>query len=327
MNNYERRKIGIIHINKDAIIQYILIYIMIQYIGGRVLTVLGSDLFYGGTLIFCIFLMYIFSNRIPLKKSVFVHLILLGFSMSITFIITSGDLSIGTILSIATRFILVYVAIQFNTDRFLDRFLKLVFIMSCVSLFEFAFVQILGETRALSLFSHLYETKNGAYWLGNSYGLFFICYNFMDSARNAYMFGEPGEYQILVITALYFMTFYDIDLHKKGKTRYYIIFLITLITTQSTTGYFNLIALAVVVLLMNRDKINPTIRKIILGGILILILYMFLGYSQDSFLYKNFFSKILSEEGTLDLASNTGLARVVLQHIGWHAWRSGVLYL
>lgn len=301
---------GTISVNRNAVIQYILIYILIQYIGGRVAVVLGSDLFYGGTFALCGLLLLAMPNRIPLKKRVFGYLIILGCFMGLSFTMTGGALSIGTILSILSRFVLVYVAIQYDAANFIYRFIKLVFIMACISLIEFTFVQIAGTSNALGLFSHLYQISNGVSWLGSSYGLFFICYNFMDPARNAYMFGEPGEYQILLITALFFMTFYDVELDRKIKVRYYMVFLITLITTQSTTGYFNLIALAVAVLLMNREQVHPFVRKIIVASVAILILYLIFIYSENSFLYKNFFSKILSDSNTLDLATNTGAARI-----------------
>ena len=310
MNVPQPKRISLLHINQNAIIQYLLIYLLIQYIGGRVAEALGSDLFFGGTLLLCVYLMLQMPNRLPLKKSVFGFLIILACSLGLSFAVTGGALSIGTILSILSRFILVYVAIQYDVQNFICRFIKMVFLMACISLIEFVFVQIVGVSNALGLFSHLYEIRNAFSWLGSSYGLFFICYNFMDPARNAYMFGEPGEYQILLITALYFMTFYDVEVDRKTKMRYYLVFLIALITTQSTTGYFNLIALAVAVLLMNREQVHPFVRRIIVASIAALILYLIFFYSENSFLYRNFFSKILSDSNTLDLATNTGVARV-----------------
>lgn len=310
MNEPEYKKWRIISINKRALIQYVLIYILIQYIGGRVLAALGSDFFYGGTLAFCALLMLAMPDCLPLKKSVFGYLIILGCSLGISFIITGGALSVGSILSVLSRFILVYVAIQFDTEHFICRFIKIVFFMACLSLIEFIFVQIVGDANALGLFSHLYQIRNGISWLGSSYGLFFFCYNFMDSTRNAYMFGEPGEYQILLIVALYFMTFCHIDFDNKERIRYYVVFLITLLTTQSTTGYLNLLALTVAVLAKHRNQINPVIRKITIIFVLVFIFYMLFIYSENSFLYNNFFSKILSDSNSLDLATDTGAARI-----------------
>lgn len=310
VNRKQVRGIGIVSINRDAIIQYILIYLMIQYIGGRIAQALGSDVFYGGSLVFCVFLLLSYPKRLPLKKNVFGFLLILAFSLALSFAVTGGGLSIGTILSILSRFLLVYVAIQFDVDSFLYRFLKTVFFMACISLIEFTFVQVVGISNALSLFSHLYEIKGGAWWQGNTYGLFFICYNFMDATRNAYMFGEPGEYQILLITALYFMSFFEVNLENNKKIKYYIVFIITLLTTQSTTGFFNLIALMIAILTINRSRVNPFVRKIILVSIAVFILYMLFSYTEESFIYRNFFAKILSDDKTLDLTVGTGVARV-----------------
>ena len=301
---------GIIHINRIAIIQYILIYIVIQYNGGRVAEKLGSDLFYGGTLIVCAFLLWSNPKRLPLKKKIFTPLIVIIMSMGITFCITNGDLSLGTILSILSRFVVVYVAIQYEPENFLNRFLNMTFLMACISLTEFAFVQVVGETRALSFFSLLPEIQNRTGWLGSSYGLFFICYNFMDPARNAYMFGEPGEYQILLIAALYLMTFFENNIDVKKKKIYYIVFIATLITVQSTTGYFNLIAFTISVLIVNRNNLNQIAKRSIIILLVVLIVYLIFFYSDESFLYTNFISKIMNDDNIIDLAVNTGAARV-----------------
>ncbi len=301
---------GLLVIDKIAIIQYVLIYILIQYIGGRVLTAVGTDLFYGFTILFCGSLMLVFPKRLPLKKNLFIFLIVLSVSLLTTSLITGGALYIGTILSLLSRFILVYVAIQFDPENFVKRFLKLVVLMSIISLLEFFFVIVVGERSALRLFSRLYEIKNNTGFLGSSYGLFFICYNFMDPLRNTYMFGEPGEYQALLITALYFLTFFKNDYEKRIKIKYYIILILALITTQSTTGYFNLIAFTVVVLFSNRKTISPVIRNIILVGIIILIVYLIFWYSKNSFLYTNFIAKIIGDNGSVDLTLETGAARI-----------------
>ena len=134
MNAPQPKRISLLHINQNAIIQYLLIYLLIQYIGGRVAEALGSDLFFGGTLLLCVYLMLQMPNRLPLKKSVFGFLIILACSLGLSFAVTGGALSIGTILSILSRFILVYVAIQYDVQNFICRFIKMVFLMACISL-------------------------------------------------------------------------------------------------------------------------------------------------------------------------------------------------
>ena len=90
---------------------------------------------------------------------------------------------------------------------------------------------------------------------------------------------------------------------------YYIVYLITIVTIQSTTGYFNLIAFVIAVLISRRDKIPSYVKKIIMIAIAAFAIYMIFGYSEDSFLYRNFFMKILSDSGDVDLAATTGAAR------------------
>ena len=306
----QRRRFSEIVINRIAILQYILIYIIVQYIGGRVSSFLGSDILYAGTLVLCTALMFTMPQQLSLKKNFLCFIIVLGGSLLLTFVITGGDLSLGTILSILSRFILVYVAIRIDIDNFLDRFLKLVFFLACISLVLFFCAQIAGEESALGFFSRLYEIKNAYAYLGSSYGLFLICYNFMDFTRNAYMFGEPGEYQILLIAALYFMTFFDNSLAKRQKAVFYAVYIITLLTVQSTTGYLNLIALVVAIFFMKRNQVPPFAKKLFFFVFVVLIFYLIFGYSEDSFLYKNFVFKIMSDDNTIDLAANTGAARI-----------------
>lgn len=296
-----------IRVNNIAIIQYLLIYIMIQYIGGRVQAFLGADLFYGMSILLCVIMVLIFSQN-ALQKDFLVFLIITLFSMGCTFLLTNGALGIGTILSVISRFLLVYTAIKIDLLNFLERFLKIVFLMAITSLCIFLFVQILGFSTAEVLFSHLYEIKNENFWLGSSYGLFFICYNFMDPARNAYMFGEPGEYQSLLITAIYFLTFFQTKI--KDKAKYYIIFIVTLLTVQSTTGFLNFLVYLVIVLLFLRQRIPATIKRILAIVLAIVIIYAVFFYSTDSFLYTSFAGKIFDSQGNIDFTVGTGAARI-----------------
>lgn len=293
-----------------AIMQYLLIYIMIQYIGGRVAAAVGADLFYGATITLCIFLFFMRIGDIRIEKRFFMFCVVLVSLLFITALLTAGALSIGTILSVFSRFLIVYVSVAIDKKNFLFRLLKLVFIFSCISLILFIFVQIMGTSVALGFFSKLYEIKNGNYWLGSSYGLFLVCYNFMDATRNTYMFGEPGEYQSLIIMALYFLFFLKIEISNRKKIRYATIFIVTVLTIQSTTGYFNLIVLVLAMCISRRGSIAPALRKYVVLFLTAVGIYLVISYSPESFLYKNFIAKIFSDSGSLDMTVGTGDARI-----------------
>ena len=297
-----------VRIDQVEIIQYLLIYIIIQNIGGRLQAALGADSFYGGVIVICSLLMMAFPKRLAIKKSFLKNLFLIAVSLSVTFVLTRGALGIGTILSLLSRYLIIYITIRLDPDNFMNRFLKMVYFMAAISLFEFFFVQLIGISAAKSVFSKLYEIKNDKFWLGSSYGLLFICYNFMDPVRNSYMFGEPGEYQSLLITAIYFLTFFSIKIEKKKN--YYIVFIVALLTTQSTTGFLNLLAYILVVLLINKSKIPSSVRNTLIAGLLVAAGYLLFFYSKDSFLYTSFFGKIFNETGNLDFTVTTGAARV-----------------
>ena len=296
--------------NQTQIIQYLLIYLMIEFIGGRLPQFFGTDLFY----LFCIgisfFCMIAFKEKIPFSKSYFNSVIIIGFFLIFTYCITGGALSFGTIAALIARFLLIYVSIKINQDMFALRFLRLVYLMAMISLVEFAVVNIVGEESALELFSYLPKVKNSVSWLGSSYGTFPICYNFMDVSRNTYIFGEPGEYQYLMVCAICFLLFNDEQIDKKSYVKYFVVFVITLITTQSTTGYINLIAISICIMVINKNRIPHRIKKIF--GILVIVggIYLVIIPKETNVFYTAFMDKIINTEGKLDLATNTGAARV-----------------
>lgn len=293
-----------------AILQYVLIYIMIQYIGGRLLTAVGSDIFYSFTIIFCLILISLKIGNLRLERKFLIFSSVLIYSLMLTVVLTLGDLSLGSVLSIWSRFLIMYVTISIDKEKFISRFLNTVFVFSIISLILFAGVQIIGVSSANNLFSFLYKIDSGKYWLGDSYGLFIICYNFMDPFRNTYMFGEPGEYQSLIILGLYFLVFIGTNFTNRKTLIYGIVFLITIITIQSTTGYFNLIVLIGALVISKKNKIPKVLYRLSLGFIIVVGMYLIVGYSTDSFLYRNFISKISSNSGEIDLSVSTGEARV-----------------
>lgn len=300
-----------IRINRQALYQYLWIYIVIQFIGGRLATALGSDLFMGGILILAAIHIVLHKSLLETESLMIGVLIGMMVLMCSTIFLTSGGLSLASSLSVIVRFLAVMVAMTIDRERFLHRFLKMVFVFSCISLILFVFVQIVGESVAIgTLFSKLYEIRNGSSWLGNSYGLFLICYNFMDASRNAYMFGEPGEYQMLIMLALYFLVFKEKEMDEKTKKKYLMVFLITMLTIQSTTGFFSLVVFVVCVLLSNAKIIHKNIKRVILLLTLLACTYLMFFAGENGILYTAVLNKITNASGNLDLGATTGGDRV-----------------
>ena len=253
-----------IRINRKAIYQYLWIYISIQFIGGRLAAALGADLFIGGSLALALAYVLIHKSLLNTESTSIALLVGMMLLMFCTIFLTSGGLSLASSLSVITRFLVVMVTMSVDRENFLHRFLKTVYVFSIISLILFTFVQVVGQAMAISvLFSKLYEIRGG--WRGSTYGLFLICYDFMDASRNAYMFGEPGEYQMLIMLALYFLAFKETEMDEKTRKKYLVVFLITMLTIQSTTGFFSLVVFCVCVLLSHSKSINRNIAAVCLA--------------------------------------------------------------
>ena len=121
---------------------------------------------------------------------------------------------------------------------FKDKFVRLMFIEACISLFCFLFADVLGITQMLPLL-HTEQGKNTTYILTPYYTLGWG--NIPVFHRNAGLFLEPGMHHIPLNIALYYLLS-DVHGDRCGLKRrkyniYVIIFVITVLTTKSTTGY------------------------------------------------------------------------------------------
>lgn len=298
-------------LNKNALWQYFLIYISLQYLNGRVAIAIGSDIFYGACLVIGgIYLIINFKKS--LKESGFwITIGVISLLGLFTCFITSGGLSIATVLSLISRFLIVYASIKTNEQKYIERFVNLSFIFAIVSLILFVFVQVVGVENAKGIMSNLYEIKNSLSWMPSSYGLFIICYNFRNASRNSYMFGEPGLYQMMIILAIYFSIFKGNCIKKENRMKYLIVFLLTFLTIQSTTGFINLFALLGCILFSKKIIINNRAKRFILLGVILLLIYAFAFGDETNILYTGFLDKIRNSEGTLDLTVSTGNSRIV----------------
>ena len=297
-------------VRRSAIVQYVLIFLILQYAGGRVFAAMGSDTGYFVTLVLCVILGIIYRNALIRNNSYIRFIGILFFLCTLVGILSGGDLSLGTILSLISRFLLIYMAIYVAPDDFSRRMVKLIYIMSIISLIEYTFIILVGADQAISMvFSRLYEIPCGHAWLRSSYGLFLIGFNFMDPTRNAYMFGESGEYQAVIVMALYFIINVFVELEDKQRKRYLLVLFITLITVQSTTGYFAALILLFMLMKTNNQEISKNTKIIVFLGIVLLGVYVMFFASSNSIVYTRFFSKFISEGG-IDFTVYTGADRV-----------------
>ena len=105
-------------------------------------------------------------------------------------------------------------------------------------------------------------------------GLFLYTFREVDRMKNSGIFTEPGVYQMVLNLGIFIILFLNKYLYCK-KTKYMLgVLILTLCTTQSTTGFIGLLLIVVFYLFSstNKKKIFSKTKVIILGLCLILAL-------------------------------------------------------
>lgn len=220
------------------------------------------------------------------------------------------------------QILIVLLAIRYNSERFIERYVKTVIFLAIVSLLGYAIYQISPELTRRLLIAHY---DNGTFyrvWSDsvnyNSYSyyadglLFFVVRE--NETRNIGIFREPGVYQIVLNTALFFILFLNstIRITKKKRTLYFIILIITIMTTQSTTGFLSSIVIMLAFMLTkDREYKTSKFYLLIIAGVIFAVLYLdYLVNGSVSIISSTLLKKIISNNGNLDFSVSTGRARM-----------------
>jgi len=218
-----------------SILTYILVFFTI-FEGGDVKFYLNDNLFLILMLIFAgyFFMMVLMKrkqdNTIIKYALVLIILIILNLLLN-DFSLNSISTYIGQIIRI---FIALIIATIISYDEFSDKFIKLI-VLICITSLAFYMIGYLNNN-----FRYIFPViqKDSGSRFGNA-----ILYsynldpNILSVTRNSSIFNEPGKFQIFISIALFF------ELAKnqfKNKKRL-ILFIITMLTTGSSTGLICLI--------------------------------------------------------------------------------------
>lgn len=126
--------------------------------------------------------------------------------------------------------------------------------------------------------------------------LFFsVVYNNSYFNSNYGLFWEPGAYQIFVNIALFFQLFLFKTINKKRVA----IYILTIVTTFSTTGYFGLFFLIIIYFLSNNNLGKKRIKNI-----LYIFIFLFISYFIVKNLSENIYFKVF---GKLEALFNSSL--------------------
>lgn len=293
-------------VKKKSIVHYLLIYLLIIS-QGSVLYNVNQDAFI--VLVLLTSLYFFIFKRIKLEREfglfisgLFVCLVCVSF-------FTDGSLSIASVLNVCSRFLLAYIAYNYDSGGFARRFVQMVTILALISLVMYT-VQMINFDIIRSILPETSDTHQTFYG-----GFLFTATDYPHSKKNIGLATEPGRYQIYLIAALYICMYRNIMLNfsQKKIRNCFVILLITLITTQSTTGYISLMILIVGFLVRNLQKekssLSKSINRTMIAMIVVLIAYLFIA-GDNNLLQKNLLNKLFDTNGNFDLSASTGASRV-----------------
>lgn len=271
----------IIRINKEMVFHYFLLYLLIIWQDAGIKLYLGNTRVETITLAvsgLCI-LQYarcrskwLFSFAAALLCNVIiVRFLTAGVGMSYFMSSLSG-------ISIAT------VAVTYNSEQFAYRFVRIVSFFAAVSLVMWLFTMLFTEMfQSLSLISYspysrrVYTTAEDYFLRPINYygGLLYVARVGNDLTRNNGVFNEPGLYQMVLNTALFFVMFYPKHCTKNQKEQTSLMYLLilTIVTCQSTTGYLSLLMIIVAYMVVHK-KIGSRIKivRLIVGAIILFVI-------------------------------------------------------
>ncbi len=159
-----------------------------------------------------------------------------------------------------------------DAKQFVKVFLDIMTIICIVSLFTFFFAPFASK---LPLFPSIYNINNVEYRF-----FFFSNISVINPERNYGLFTEPSRFQAYLNLSLIFMIFTE---KEKLDMKRIVLFIVTLITTFSTTGFIAFAIILAAFLFSGRVKMNGIYKALIV--IVIIAVVAFLATQDDYFLY------------------------------------------
>lgn len=311
-------------ISRTAFVQYVFIFLLF-YLNDSCLY--AEYLSRVDVLVFllCITMMLCKKILIDMRNVLFLTLMLISVILVRLF---SGGIGFDVWVTWAVMILVSTIAIRYDIEQFLPRFVSFVYFMACISICIFLLGLIAPNVyRSFTLFSsvqfskisHWYSSTNFIVTDYKEYGMLFYALRDFDLTRNNGVFKEPGLYQMILNTAYFFALFFKSKLcfeNRKYK-RILLIIILTIVTTQSTSGLLSLFITTIAFILSkgttDRGSNRIHLKKYILLAFSACIVILGLDYAirgVNSILHVAFLKKLFAG-GSFSLDADTGYYRMV----------------
>lgn len=252
----------------------------LQYITIYLLIIITTSLIYSEytNLIFIINMLLstfiLFKYKITPTKKDFLILWIISIIMLSLYLYTNGSYTLMSMINTITTFYFTIIYYRFNRAGFIDKYINIMIFICIVSLFGF----ISDMTNTFSFFiDKLPQLINSNPGFGNPHGGFFYVFrNINHSTRNSGFCYEPGKFQFFINLALYFILFCKTNI--KYINIKFLILMITLITTMSTTGI--IMGVIIIICYIFNKKNNIEKRFIFISVLIGLFIIMIFFYEQ-----------------------------------------------
>lgn len=312
----------VVRINKKNWIHYFLIYFLIiinqsclyEYF-------LRKDIIRIGIL--CLFGFFML---LKYRKRYNKYILIAGVLLACTIItrVVAGGIGITAWVGYMIPIIVCAYTINYDSEKFLERFVKLTVFLAAVGIVLFA-IQIINPELLKTILQIEYNSAMPTkIWINDfsytttynkEYGLFL--YSFRDRLdalmRNKGLFTESGVCQMLYNAALFILLYFSekVDLTKKQFKYYALILIGAIVTVQSTTGYIILGVLLIgYVVVQQKSKMN--IKGYIVALLFIGVTGLFVDLSlrgSESFLNITIMEKLFGSNNKFEIQAN-GMIRI-----------------
>lgn len=304
-------------VSKNAILQYILLYIMILIPGSCLFQVyLGNEKYFVVLGLYAV--LFILQRKYRENYGNLLALVLAFLFIMVRFLV--GGIGLQVWAQFAVCVLSVQFAISCNPNAFLTRFIKIVMFFAAISIVMWALFTIApGLADVWPAERYFVQSIGIDQWAKNYYGKGLLLYSYLDihQDRNCGIYTEPGVYQTILNAALFVLLFWKGKLELNSERQYFryiITVLVSLLTCASTTGYISMVIILFVYFVFFREPSFSAgrIKRFIAVACFIGVLILGIDYSirgEDSLVYSQIIYKLFPS-GKLDVSEGSGQYRM-----------------
>lgn len=306
-----------------TIAHYFLLYLLLALNGAMIFVQNRNILLYFVIVLYLVLcLLHNDSGKYNKKEPLYLVTFLLAAVLFVR--IVSGGIGIDSWLLYSGQILIVYLCCFFDRELFLDRFVKLTVVMAVISIMCWI-IQLVDKPLLLSILKaeNSIALDDGRVFTYKGQLLYTLPLHY-EALRNTGFFSEPGRYQAVLHGALFCCLFFrdQIKASNKRIELFVTVLIITILSTQSTTGYIGLCIILVGYLIKRPESIkqiaDTKLKRRIISLVSIVFFALLIDYNRNG--SESIIGRILLEkiaDTDISVEASSGGARLRMLSIAW----------